>query len=316
MARRLRWTLAAAGLTATVLTTAVVITASTRHVTTMAAAQPLPPPSSSAAEPPTSATPTPTPTTPTTPATPLPDPAAVADDVADAVDAASKGTKVGLEVYDTKTGKTLALTDAETPFYTASVVKLLIALDSLYDDGTWQVPEGSTADDLTDMIAGSDDAIASKLWEADGGTAIVGRMADLIGLSHTIEPTDPGEWGMTKMSPSDVVTTYRYLTDTVPDATAQPLLTAMADARQPADDGYPQYFGIPDGLPGATWEIKQGWMILRSALVLNTTGLVDSRYVVVLMTQQPAATSSAKGRAAVTAGVKALAPALAAWTAD
>ncbi|MEU4672761.1 hypothetical protein AB0F91_33550 [Amycolatopsis sp. NPDC023774] len=314
MARRLRWALAAAGLTATVLTTAVVVTASTRHMTTMPAAQTLPPPSSSPAPPPTSEPPTSS-TTPTTPSTPLPDPSAVADDVVDAVTAASRGTKVGLAVYDTKTGKTLALSDAETPYYTASVVKLLIALDSLYDDGTWQVPAGDTADELTDMISGSNDAIADKLWEADGGTAIVGRMADLIGLSHTLEPTDPGQWGMTKMSPDDVVSTYRYLTDTVPDTTAQPLLTAMADARQPADDGYPQYFGIPDGMAGATWEIKQGWMILRSALVLNTTGIVDSRYVVVLLTQQPAATSSAKGRAAVTAGIKALAPALAAWTA-
>ncbi|MGW4485219.1 hypothetical protein ACWEOE_15440 [Amycolatopsis sp. NPDC004368] len=311
MATRLRWTLVAAGITATVLTTAVVVTASTRHVTPVSAAQPLPPPLTS---PPPSTAPT-TPTS-TTPATPLPDPVGVADDVIDAVTAASKGTQVGLAVYDTKSGKTLALADSETPYYTASVVKLLIALDSLYDGGTWQVPEGSAAGGLTDMIAGSDDAIASKLWEADGGTAIIGRMADLIGLSHTLEPTDPGQWGMTKMSPDDVVTTYRYLTDTVPDATAQPLLDAMAAARQPADDGYPQYFGIPDGMPGATWEIKQGWMILRSALVLNTTGIVDSRYVVVLMTQQPAGTSSANGRAAVTAGIKALAPALAAWTAD
>ncbi|MFI5613047.1 hypothetical protein [Amycolatopsis sp. NPDC051903] len=240
----------------------------------------------------------------------------MADKVTDAVTAASKGTQVGLVVYDEKTGKTIAEADPDKPYYTASVVKLLIALDSLYDDGTWQVPEGDDAEDLTDMLAGSDDAIASRLWEEGGDTAIISRMTDLIGLSHTLAPTDPGEWGMTKMSPGDVVTTYRYLENTVPDATAQPLLTALADARQPADDGYPQYFGIPDGLPGSTWEIKQGWMILRSALVLNTTGIVDSRYVVVLFTQQRAGTSSAKGRAAVTAGIKALAPALAAWTAD
>lgn len=246
----------------------------------------------------------------------MPDPAAVAEEVTDAVTAASKGTHVGLVVLDRKTGDTLASTGADTPYYTASVVKLLIALDSLYDAGAWQVPADGDETDLTDMLAGSDDAIASRLWEEDGGTTIVGRMADLMGLDHTVAPADPGQWGMTKMSPDDVVTTYQYLEDTVPDDTAQPLLTAMADARQPADDGYPQYFGIPDGLPGSTWEIKQGWMILRSALVLNTTGIVDSRYVVVLLTQQPAATSSAKGRAAVTAGIKALAPTLTAAAAD
>jgi hypothetical protein len=246
----------------------------------------------------------------------LPDPAAVAEEVTGAVTAESKGTDVGLVVLDRKTGSTLASAGADTPYYTASVVKLLIALDSLYDNGVWQVPADSDGSDLADMLAGSDDAIASQLWEEDGGTAIVGRMAALLGLNHTVAPADPGQLGMTKMSPGDVVTTYQYLEDTVPDDTAQPLLTAMAAARQPADDGYPQYFGIPDGLPGSTWEIKQGWMILRSALVLNTTGIVDSRYVVVLCTQQPAATSPAEGRAAVTAGIKALAPVLAAAMAD
>jgi hypothetical protein len=309
MARPLRWTLAAAGLTAVVLTTTVSLTASARHVTAVPVAAETP----SSADPPTSSTPS---TTSTTPDPPLPDPADAAAEVTDAVRNASKGTLVGLLVLDEKTGKTIASADPDTPYYTASVVKLLIALDSLYDDGTWQVPEGDEAEDLTDMLAGSDDAVADKLWEEDGGTTIIGRMTELIGLSQTLEPTDPGQWGMTKMSPGDIVTTYRYLQDSVPDATAEPLLTALADARQPADDGYPQFFGIPDGLPQSSWEIKQGWMILRSALVLNTTGIVDSRYVVVLLTQQPAGTSSAKGRAAVTAGIKALAPTLAAWTAE
>ncbi|SEP52521.1 hypothetical protein [Amycolatopsis saalfeldensis] len=293
------------------LTAVVALTASGRTVTTAAVTEPpAPAPSSSGPPPSTSESPT------SAPSVPLPDPAEVAEAVTDAVTASSKGTDVGLVVLDRKTGATLAATDADTPYYTASVVKLLIALDSLYDNGIWQVPVDNDETDLTDMLAGSDDAIASQLWEEDGGTTIVGRMADLMGLDHTVAPADPGQWGMTKMSPGDVVTTYQYLEDTVPDDTAQPLLTAMADARQPADDGYPQYFGIPDGLPGSTWEIKQGWMILRSALVLNTTGLVDSRYVVVLLTQQPAATSSAKGRTAVTAGIKALAPTLAAAAAD
>ena len=48
-------------------------------------------------------------------------------------------------------------------------------------------------------------------------------------------------------------------------------------------------------------------MILKNALVLNTTGVIDDRYVVVLCTQQPLV-SNAKGRSAVTAGIKALAP--------
>lgn len=241
---------------------------------------------------------------------PYPDLSSVAGEVSAAVTAASHGTSVGFVLYDRESGKELASSDADRPFYTASVVKLLIAIDEVRtSDGGWALPDADAVEDLTDMLEGSNDAIASQFWEQNGGNAIVTRTAALIGLSNTTPPTDPTQWGMAKTSARDVVATYEYLTDVIPDEVAAPLLAALANARNPADDGWDQYFGIPDGLPGRSWEIKQGWMILRNALVLNTTGVVGGRYVVVLMTQQPLV-SSAQGRAAVTAGIKTLAPLL------
>jgi hypothetical protein len=251
------------------------------------------------------------PPTPTTTDVPYPDLSGVADGVADAVTAASRGTDVGFVLFDRESGKELASLNRDTPYYTASVVKLLIAIDEVRGtDGGWVLPDAGAVDDLTDMLSGSNDGIASALWERNGGNEIVTRTAALIGLTHTTPPTDPTQWGMAKTSAADVVATYEFLENTVPDDVAQPLLTALGDARNPADDGWDQYFGIPDGLPGTSWQIKQGWMILRNALVLNTTGVVADRYVVVLLTQQPPV-SSAKGRAAVTAGVKTLGPLLA-----
>ncbi|WP_328454408.1 MULTISPECIES: hypothetical protein [unclassified Amycolatopsis] len=250
------------------------------------------------------------PPAPSTTTVPYPDLSAVADGVADAVAAASRGTDAGFVLFDRQPGQELASADRDTPYYTASVVKLLIAIDEVRDtDGGWALPDAGTVDDLTDMLAGSNDGIASELWERNGGNEIVTRTAALIGLTHTTPPADPTQWGMAKTSAADVVATYEYLEDTVPDDVAQPLLTALGDARNPADDGWDQYFGIPDGLPGTSWQVKQGWMVLRDALVLNTTGVVNDRYVVVLLTQQPLV-SSAKGRAAVTAGITTLAPLL------
>jgi hypothetical protein len=241
---------------------------------------------------------------------PYPDLSGVAGGVADAVSAASHGTSVGFVLFDRESGKELASLDRDTPYYTASVVKLLIAIDEVRDEnGGWALPDAGTVEDLTDMLAGSNDGIASQLWERNGGNEIVTRTAALIGLTHTTPPTDPTQWGMAKTSAADVVATYEFLEDTVPDDVAQPILAALGDARNPADDGWDQYFGIPDGLPGTSWQIKQGWMILRDALVLDTTGVVNDRYVVVLLTQQPLV-SSAKGRAAVTAGITTLAPLL------
>ena len=303
MGRRIRWTLAGAGLAAAAMTAGVAVSVDGHQVT----------PAAVRASPPTASdSPDDTAVSPVASTTeaPYPDLSSVARDVSDAVTAASRGTSVGFVLYDRESGKELAAVDADRPYYTASVVKLLIAIDEVRtNDGTWALPDADAVEDLTDMLEGSNDAIASQFWEQNGGNAIVTRTAALIGLTHTTPPTDPTQWGMAKTSATDVVTTYEYLQDVIPDEVAAPLLEALGNARNPADDGWDQYFGIPDGLPGRPWQIKQGWMILRNALVLNTTGIVGGRYVVVLMTQQPPI-SSAKGRAAVTAGIRTLAPLL------
>lgn len=231
--------------------------------------------------------------------------------VADAVGKASPRTTLGFTVYDRETGETLASVNADTPLYTASVVKLLIAIDALHDNG-WVTPSAGTVEDLTDMLAGSNDTVASAFWGDDGGTAIVTRMAALIGLDHTSPPTDPDEWGMTKTSANDVVAIYQFIEDQMPDDASATIMKALGEARNPADDGFAQYFGIPDAFTSVPWAVKQGWMELKNALVLNSTGVVgaDSRYVVALLTQQPAGIGWTNGRAAVTAGMTAAAAAL------
>jgi hypothetical protein len=235
----------------------------------------------------------------------------LAEAVTAAVGKASPRTTLGFTVYDRETGEALASVNADTPLYTASVVKLLIAIDALHDDG-WITPDSGTIDDLTDMLAGSNDSMASAFWGDDGGTAIVTRMADLIGLDDTSPPTDPGEWGMTKTSANDVVAIYQFIEDQMPADASTTIMKALGEARNPADDGFAQYFGIPDAFTSVPWAVKQGWMELKNALVLNTTGVVgaDSRYVVVLLTQQPGGIGWANGRAAVTAGMTAAAAAL------
>lgn len=107
-----------------------------------------------------------------------------------------------------------------------------------------------------------------------------------------------------------LVEIYRFLRHDIPGQTSGPILAALAAAQNPAADGFPQYFGIPDGLPGATWAVKQGWMEINRAIVLNTTGIVRDRYVVVLLAELPLSTSYARGRSALSTGVATLAPAL------
>ena len=158
------------------------------------------------------------------------------------------------------------------------------------------------------MLAASDDEIADQLWSTGGGPAIVTRMVGLLGLTGTRPPNDPGEWGDTEITPQDMVTVYRYITDQLPQPDQDLVIGALASAPQIAADGFDQYFGIPRGMPQATWAIKQGWGTSGSQAVFNSTGLLgpDWRYVVVVLTDAPAASYSTLP-AAVTAGTHVLA---------
>jgi len=226
----------------------------------------------------------------------------IGQDVVQAVREVVPDTDIGFALFDDETGEVVASVASARQFYTASVVKLLIALDALHIGG-WHAPDPRLHEQLTEMLRASHDGVASSLWDRGGRTAIIERMVRLIGLSNTAAPRIADQWEMTRTTADDVVRTYRYLMHDVPAEASEPILTALAAAESRAADGFPQYFGIPDGLPTTSWAVKQGWMEIMRAVVLNTTGVVDSRYIVVLLGELPLGTSYADGRAALTAGV-------------
>ncbi|MGH3603452.1 MAG: hypothetical protein ACRDQI_05435 [Pseudonocardiaceae bacterium] len=213
----------------------------------------------------------------------------------------------GFEVFDLQAGAVLTSHNAGQQFAAMSVVKLLIALDALARNN-YETPDGATPQDIHQMLADSDDEIANRFWTAGGGPAIVTRMVGQLGLTGTEPPDDPGEWGDTLITPQDMVTVYRYITEQVPGADRDLLLGALGDAPRIAADGFNQYFGIPDGMPHTTWAIKQGWGTSGSQAVMDSTGLVgtDLRYLVVVLASAPA-NSYSTVPAVVTAGAGALA---------
>ena len=243
------------------------------------------------------------------PATPAPlvnDPSVAAAKVNQATQAALPNGQVGFEVFDRLNGTVLASQDMDRQVASMSVVKLLIALDVLARDGG-DTPDGAMQQELHQMLAASDDQIANELWTADGGPAIVTRMVSLLGLSGTRPPADPGEWGDTLITPQDMVTVYRYITDHLPAADQDLILGALTDPPKIAADGFDQHFGIPEGMPHFSWAVKQGWGTSGSQAVMNSTGLVgpEWRYVVVVLASAPV-DSYARLPAAVTAVVDAL----------
>jgi hypothetical protein len=224
-----------------------------------------------------------------------------------ATQAVLPAAQVGFEVFDRATGSVLTSQHADWQVPSMSVVKLLIALDVLARNNG-APPDPDMQQQLHQMLANSDDEIADSLWTAGGGPAIVSRMANLLGLTGTRAPDDPGQWGDTLITAQDMVTVYRYITDKLPKSGQDLILGALSDTPKIAADDFNQYFGIPDGLPNISWAIKQGWGTSGSQAVMNSTGLVgpDWRYVVIVLAAAPA-DSYATLPAVVTAAAGALA---------
>ncbi|NKQ53086.1 hypothetical protein HFP15_09345 [Amycolatopsis sp. K13G38] len=193
-----------------------------------------------------------------------------------------------MEVYDRQTSTVLTSLNADQQFASMSVVKLLIAIDVLAQN-QFELPSTATQTQITQMLSTSDDAIASSFWVSEGGTSIITRDVALMGLTGTAAPTSAGEWGSTEITAQDMVTVYDYVLDKLPAPARSLLYDAMYHASEDAADGTDQYFGIPDGLRGTTWAIKQGWGSSGSDAYYNSTGVLgtDSRYVVVLLSSGP-----------------------------
>ncbi|MDX3190408.1 hypothetical protein PV458_18530 [Streptomyces sp. MN03-5084-2B] len=214
--------------------------------------------------------------------------------------------RLGIEIVDLDACAVETRWKADQPQPTASVVKLLIALDLIDRSG---VPSGSEATAVHTMLAASDDHIASRLWQQNGGPDIIRRQAGRLGLAHTTPPADAGQWGSTLMSPTDVVTVYRYITASLSEDGREFLTEAMASAPRNAVDGFDQHFGIPRAFEGAAWAVKQGWGSSEARRVLNTTGLVRTAsrtYAVAVMASWKETIDWPTATTAVTAAITAL----------
>jgi hypothetical protein len=237
--------------------------------------------------PPPASTPSPAPKS--EPST-TPAPAAKAEPVkvnAAALDKIVRDGEVSAVVFDRERGAAITSVRADRAYTSASLVKLLIALSVLDRDGP--------VADVQRMLSRSDDDLASRFWAAYGGPSIVTRWATKLGLTGTRPPEDPGRWGDTLITASDIVRIYQYLLDHKSAA----ILNALRDATERGSDGFRQYFGIPDAAAGQQWAVKQGWSCCRPTRVLHTSGVVG-RYIVVVLTEHPAKVDYATGSKRVT----------------
>jgi hypothetical protein len=233
------------------------------------------------------------------------------------------GVTAGVAVFDRQTGQFTDTLDPDLRFRSASVVKLLLVLDLMWDSGPeYEIP-AADQERLEAMLRSSDDDAASYYWDHLGGSAIVDRMVSRLGLTHTAGPpaTHPGFWGYTAITAADTVRVYRYLLDEAPAPVRDFVMSNLHQATRHGTDGFDQYFGIASAFE-PPFAIKQGWSgfqgssgygkdkrkptdggvdLVREAL--HTTGTVgpDDRTIVAVYTLHPAGTEYGKAYADTTA---------------
>jgi hypothetical protein len=225
--------------------------------------------------------------------------------------AAAAGATLSVAVLDRATRRLVSNGDAQIPGI-ASVAKLFIADDLLLAESA-----GKTRLSLEDrqaldiMLQSSDDSAAEKFWGLDGGDVIVSQIASRYGLTSTTPPGD-GRWWNTVSTASDLVRYYDMLlsgSGGLPPERAKMIINDLAQSTPTGIDGYPQRFGIPDGLYAEQVAVKQGWMCCIGADWMHlSTGVIgkDRRYIMVIESLQPSDDTTA--RDTITAAVKTIFP--------
>ncbi|MBH1938777.1 hypothetical protein I5Q34_31725 [Streptomyces sp. AV19] len=226
-------------------------------------------------------------------------------------------------MYDRDSGTFTERLAPDARFRSASVVKLLIALDHLWDRGPVDVLPPDDRTRLGAMLASSDDSAAGHFWERNGGTGVITRMVSRLGLTGTSGPPPgfPGYWGFSAITAADTVRVWCHLLDEAPAPLREAVLGPLRRATRHGTDGYDQSFGIPSAF-ARPWAVKQGWSgfppparprgaggeVDLDRPALHTTGTVgaDDRAVVAVFTLHPPGTGYAEAGARVTEIVRSL----------
>jgi hypothetical protein len=228
--------------------------------------------------------------------------------------AMAAGMTSGYVVFDRANNRYVRVVRSTKQFRSASVVKLLIALDHLWT----RDPEGMTARNrgrLSAMLRVSDDDAASYFWGRNGNREIVQRMSRRLNLDNTAPPPARlrGWWGYTAMTAGDTSLVYRYLLTQARPAVRKFIMWRLENAGARGSDGVNQRFGLlAFGRPRAA---KQGWsgfggsppsvrikgLDLRSE-ALHTTGVygTNNRFIVVIFTLHQRGTRYGTATARVT----------------
>ncbi len=227
--------------------------------------------------------------------TPAPRSGLAAAAVVAAEKAADDSTQLAVAVLDRVTGERVTGGRGGERYYTASLSKVVVAVDVL-DRRRLEGLAVTDADlDLVRRALGpSDDSAMNALWSRFDGAGAAGRVSSRLGLHGTSNPRDPSQWGELTVSAADATRIWEHVLEVMPAADRDLLISDMQAAPARARDGFDQAYGLlspdVDGGAGPGAVAKQGWMCCFSGTYsMHSAGTVgaDQRFVVALLTRVP-----------------------------
>ncbi|GDY33762.1 serine hydrolase [Gandjariella thermophila] len=199
---------------------------------------------------------------------------------------ANRPGMVAVVVHDRQTGAVWRNDDADTPIWTASTIKLAMAVDLFERDRAGAIQLSADDRDLIHaMLHNSDDNAADTLWFRYAGSDHMAFNRDFAQLGMTSLRPQRGfsdfypYWGFQQCTANDLLRLIDHVLDDMPRGLRDHI---VGELRTVAPD---QQWGVWDAGPAAQPGNKDGWSLEQGGWVMNTVGFAGpaERYTVAVM---------------------------------
>ncbi len=187
---------------------------------------------------------------------------------------------VGVILRDRRTGAVWRNQHAGRMVWTASTIKLAMAVDLLVRErtGTVKLTAADRAN-IRAMLHTSDDNAADAIWRAHGRSEFSARFPTYGVTGATFVNGFPKYWGFMKCTPADLDRLMTYVLDRLPADIRADVLGQMRGV------GANQQWGVWGAGPAARPGTKNGWSEEQGGWVMNSVGFAgpDERYTLAMM---------------------------------
>lgn len=218
---------------------------------------------------------------------------------------ATKPGHLGMVVRDRVSDTVWRTGESNRPLWTASTIKLAIAVDLLERHRNQELAlDAKARQQIADMLAFSSNSAATALWNRYRLSRDLQLFRDRFGMAGLTFETDSAFWGQMKCTAEDLAALMSFVLDGLNESDRAYIVGAMRGVDEI------QQWGVWSAGPALQPGVKGGWSVEKDGgkdhWVVLSVGFAgpDARYVISVTHELPPPTSAATGT--LGAGVQAV----------